>query len=150
NSVADSRRVGFDAGRPAHREPRSCLAGSAEGVEGTLRTTGRCARMLIASPSRPLHAWGGSGEGLAMTDLVGARRGAPQGVIAPKIITYTGAGRPDDLQQDSATPPDPNGAVNASYIVEFTNDFFTIYDKATGAKMAASMDAKTFWLYAGI
>jgi len=85
-----------------------------------------------------------------MTDLVDARRGAPQGVIAPKIITYTGVGRPDDLQQDSATPPDPNGAVNASYIVEFTNDFFTIYDKATGAKMADSMDAKAFWLYAGI
>src|SRR5215472_2193502 len=57
---------------------------------------------------------------------------------------------PFDFQQNSSTPPDPNGAVNASYIVEFTNDFFTIYDKATGAEAAPRMAAKTFWLYAGI
>jgi hypothetical protein len=90
-----------------------------------------------------------SREGIAMTDQWDARRGAPKG-IAPKIITYTGAARPDDLQLDSATPPDPNGAVNASSIVELTNDFFTIYDKASGGEAAPRMDAKTFWLYAGI
>jgi len=88
-------------------------------------------------------------EGTAMTDMWEARRGAPKGLV-PKITAYTGASRPVDLQQDSATPPDPNGAVNANYIVEFTNDFFSIYDKATGTLVPPRTEAKTFWLYAGI
>jgi hypothetical protein len=83
-----------------------------------------------------------------MTDMWDARRGAPNGAT-PKILTYTGAERPVDFQQNVATPPDPSGAVNASFIVESTNDFLSVYDKTTGTVLVRG-DAKAFWLYAGI
>ena len=71
-------------------------------------------------------------------------KGAP-----PKITTYTGASRTVSLQQTSSTPPDPSGAVNANYIVELINGFFSIYEKQTGALVRRVTDGE-FWSAAGV
>ena len=84
-----------------------------------------------------------------MTDLVDARRGAPQGIITPKITTWAGADRPVEKQRDGWTPPDPTGAVNANNIVEFINGFFSIYDKQNGIVVNRVTDV-TFWGRAGV
>jgi hypothetical protein len=83
-----------------------------------------------------------------MSDTQVERGGGPKGAT-PKVTTYTGASRSVDLQQDSATPSDPNGAVNSDYIVELINGSFSIYEKATG-NLVVRTEHKTFWLYAGI
>jgi hypothetical protein len=83
-----------------------------------------------------------------MADMRDARRGAPKGP-APTIVTYTGASRSVQAQQNSATPPDPSGAVNAGYIVELINDAFSIYDKQTGNLVSRDDPAK-FWASAGL
>jgi hypothetical protein len=83
-----------------------------------------------------------------MTDRWDARRGGPKGP-APKITTYTGASRSVQEQRDGWTPPDPTGAVNDKYIVEFINDVFSIYDKPTGALVSRVSDGE-FWGAAGV
>ncbi len=83
-----------------------------------------------------------------MTDMHDSRRGAPK-VPPPKITTYTGASRSVEFQHDGTTPPDPTGAVNANYIVEFINGFFSIYDKQTGTLVKRVSDGE-FWAAAGI
>jgi hypothetical protein len=81
-----------------------------------------------------------------MTDAQNAR-GAELNGVAPRITSYTGASRPG--QQESSTPPDPNGAVNANYIVEFINGVFSVYDKQTGGVVSRVSDGD-FWRQAGI
>lgn len=83
-----------------------------------------------------------------MTDMRDARRGEPRGP-APTITTFLGSARTDDAQQNGTTPPDPTGAVNANFIVEFINDFFSIYDKQTGNLVRRVSDGE-FWTKAGI
>lgn len=89
-----------------------------------------------------------AGEGLTMTDIWSARRGEPKGLV-PTITTYLGASLTDDAQRNSSTPPDPTGAVNANFIVELINGFFSIYAKQNGALVSRVTDGE-FWAKAGI
>src|SRR5262245_1176837 len=88
-----------------------------------------------------------------MTDLWDARRGAPKGrplaPLPPKITTYPGASRSVEDQHDGLTPPDPTGAVNANFIVEFINGFFSIYNKRDGSLVNRVTDGE-FWKAARI
>jgi hypothetical protein len=46
--------------------------------------------------------------------------------------------------------PDPNGAVNGAYFVEFINGFFAIYDKETGNLVGNRVTDSQFWQSAGL
>lgn len=75
---------------------------------------------------------------------------AEQRPILPKLTAkilqnFAGVGQGDYGYSDSLTPPDTNASVGDTQVVEFVNDSFAIFDKATGALVAGPTPGSAFW-----
>jgi hypothetical protein len=76
----------------------------------------------------------------------GAEQHAPLPKLSAKILqNFAGVGQGDYGYSDSLTPPDTNASVGNTQVVEFVNDSFAIFDKATGALIAGPTAGSAFW-----
>ena len=74
----------------------------------------------------------------------------PSGAPVNVTVNVNSDGQSDD---DNATfvgfpvvPPDTNGAVGADQFVQWVNLVYTVYDKATGARVLGPLPGNNFWL----
>jgi hypothetical protein len=76
--------------------------------------------------------------------------GALQSTAAPSAATtaglsFAGVGYGDHGFVPDAAPPDTTGAVGASQYVQWVNESFAVFDKATGALLAGPLRGNTLW-----
>ncbi len=93
-------------------------------------------------PVRPLP--GASTPGPDVAD------GALQTSTGPLVATtaglnFAGVGNGDYGFVPNAAPPDTNGAVGATQYVQWVNESFAVFDKATGALVLGPVAGKTLW-----
>jgi hypothetical protein len=60
-------------------------------------------------------------------------------------LGFAGLGNGDYSFTPNAAPPDTNGAVGATQFVQWVNESFAVFDKATGAKLYGPVAANTLW-----
>jgi hypothetical protein len=60
-------------------------------------------------------------------------------------LNFAGVGDGDYGFSPNAAPPDPNGAVGATQYVQWVNESFAIFDKATGALLMGPVAGNTLW-----
>jgi hypothetical protein len=90
-------------------------------------------------PARPLA-----------TGRPGLRDGALQTTTGPRVATtaglsFAGVGAGDYGFSPNAAPPDPNLSVGATQVVQWVNESFAVFDKATGALVHGPVAGNTLW-----
>jgi hypothetical protein len=60
-------------------------------------------------------------------------------------LNFAGVGNGDYGFAPNAAPPDTNGAVGATQYVQWVNESFAVFDKATGAKVYGPAAGNTLW-----
>jgi hypothetical protein len=60
-------------------------------------------------------------------------------------LSFAGVGNGDYGFAPDAAPPDTNGAVGATQFVQWVNESFAVFDKATGAKVYGPAAGNTLW-----
>jgi hypothetical protein len=60
-------------------------------------------------------------------------------------LNFAGVGNADYGFSPDAAPPDTNGAVGATQYVQWVNESFAIFDKATGALLSGPTRGNTLW-----
>jgi hypothetical protein len=73
-----------------------------------------------------------------------------QTTIGPAVgttagLNFAGVGNGDYGFAPNAAPPDTNGAVGATQYVQWVNESFAVFDKATGALVAGPTTGNTVW-----
>jgi hypothetical protein len=73
-----------------------------------------------------------------------------QTTVAPLVVTtaglsFPGVGNGDYGFAPNAAPPDTNGAVGATQYVQWVNESFAVFDKATGARISGPVAGNTLW-----
>ena len=76
--------------------------------------------------------------------------GALQSSAGPAVavtagLNFAGVGQGDYGFSPDAAPPDTNGAVGATQYVQWVNESFAVFDKATGAKLYGPAAGNTLW-----
>jgi len=76
--------------------------------------------------------------------------GALQTTTGPKVATtaglsFAGVGNGDYGFAPNAAPPDTNGAVGATQYVQWVNESFAVFNKATGALVKGPTAGNTLW-----
>jgi len=76
--------------------------------------------------------------------------GALQGTAGPAGATtpglgFAGVGNGDYGFAPNAAPPDTNGAVGTTQYVQWVNESFAVFNKATGAKILGPLAGNTLW-----
>jgi len=90
-------------------------------------------------PARPLA-----------TGRPGLRDGALQTTTGPRVATtaglsFAGVGAGDYGFSPNAAPPDPNLSVGATQVVQWVNESFAVFDKATGALVHGPVAGNMLW-----
>jgi hypothetical protein len=73
-----------------------------------------------------------------------------QSTVGPAVATtpglsFAGVGNGDYGFAPNAAPPDTNGAVGATQYVQWVNESFAVFDKATGALVHGPVAGNTLW-----
>jgi hypothetical protein len=108
-----------------------------------LRDIPSATRVAAETPDRPLRLIGAHSPGGVDVGL----QGTPGPAIASTAgIGFAGVGNGDYGFVPNAAPPDTNGAVGATQYVQWVNESFAVFDKATGAIAAGFPKAgNTIW-----
>jgi hypothetical protein len=61
------------------------------------------------------------------------------------LLNFAGVGNGDYGFSPDAAPPDTNGAVGATQYVQWVNESFAVFDKATGARVFGPVLGKSLW-----
>src|SRR5204863_409684 len=69
----------------------------------------------------------------------------PVKVGTTDLLNFAGVGQGDYGFNDSVAPPDTNGAVGATQYVQWVNESFAVFDKATGSKLYGPVAGNTLW-----
>lgn len=92
---------------------------------------------------RPLRLIGSSGpdqaDGALQSQTVGSAVATTSG------LNFAGVGDGDYGFTPNAAPPDTNGAVGATQYVQWVNETFAVFDKATGAIVGSPKAGNTLW-----
>jgi hypothetical protein len=99
------------------------------------------ARHLTERPLRPLP---GEQAAAPVTDPV-VQSSAPLVSLAGAGLNFAGVGNGDYGFVPNAAPPDTNGAVGATQYVQWVNESFAVFDKATGAILKGPVAGNTLW-----
>ena len=75
---------------------------------------------------------------------------ALQTTVGPLVVTtsglnFAGVGKGDYGFSPNAAPPDTNLAVGATQVVQWVNESFAVFDKATGALLLGPVAGNTLW-----
>jgi hypothetical protein len=138
---------GGDALDPTTQEAQSPELSVSDAVQHDvsppLRDMVPFARATEAHADRPLRLIQSMGP--AVDDaIVQAAPGATAAVISG--LNFAGVGNGDYGFTPDAAPPDTNGAVGATQFVQWVNESFAVFDKATGAIAAGFPKAgNTLW-----
>jgi hypothetical protein len=83
-------------------------------------------------------------DGLAEGQMDPVAQKAPGILVpAPIVNSFDGVGIPNYAV--NAAPPDTNGAVGATQYVQWVNEAFAVFDKATGATLYGPANGNTLW-----
>ena len=74
-----------------------------------------------------------------------AQTGVPAPSAATGVLNIAGVGNGDYGFSPDAAPPDTNGAVGATQFVQWVNESFAVFDKATGALQFGPAAGNTLW-----
>ena len=66
-------------------------------------------------------------------------------VATTAVLNFAGVGDGDYGFAPNAAPPDTNGAVGATQYVQWVNESFAVFDKATGALVLGPVAGNTLW-----
>lgn len=95
---------------------------------------------------KPLRTIPGSASNNLQTDPVLQSSASGPQVAATNGLNIAGVGKGDYGFSPNAAPPDTNGAVGATQYVQWVNESFAVFDKATGAIAAGFPKAgNTLW-----
>ena len=85
-------------------------------------------------------------NGIAMNQPDGATQVAAGPLVATTNgLNFAGVGNGDYNFAPNAAPPDTNGAVGATQYVQWVNESFAVFDKATGALVYGPTLGNTLW-----
>ena len=99
------------------------------------------ARSLTERPFRP--APGEQAQAPVPDGALQTSPGLPALVTAG--LNFAGVGNGDYGFSPNAAPPDTNGAVGATQYVQWVNESFAVFNKATGAIVAGPTAGNTLW-----
>jgi hypothetical protein len=73
-----------------------------------------------------------------------------QTIVGPLVgtipgLNFAGVGNGDYGFAPDAAPPDTNGAVGATQFVQWVNESFAVFNKATGARVLGPVAGKSLW-----
>src|SRR5437763_705947 len=91
-------------------------------------------------PARPIPVSGSAGE----TTSSGTSSPAPA-LAVTSGLNFAGVGNGDYGFFPDAAPPDTNLAVGATQVVQWVNESFAVFDKATGALVAGPTRGNALW-----
>jgi hypothetical protein len=132
------------AAPPAPQQGSPAVSSSiAHGVTGPIRDAGAPVKEERGPDTKPLHLIP-RGQSKQQSDA------ATQGTTLPAINVsggpgFAGVGQGDYGYSDDAAPPDPNLAVGATQVVQWVNESFAVFNKATGAKVMGPTPGNTLW-----
>src|SRR5919108_3277444 len=70
---------------------------------------------------------------------------ATPAVVTSNVTAFAGVGNGDYGFAPNAAPPDTNGAVGATQYVQWVNESFAIFDKATGSLIKGPIAGNSLW-----
>ena len=92
---------------------------------------------------RPLRFPGAQAHGSQTDPVV---QSGPTAKLAPSTANnFAGVGLGDYGFVPNAAPPDPNGAVGATQYVQWVNESYAVFDKATGALLLGPVPGNLLW-----
>ncbi len=139
---------------PAHLAGRSAQRGAQPQIDVSVSVHHDVSAPLRDVPSaprarslteRPLRSTPGEQAEAPVKD--GALQTSPiQTALVSSVLNFAGVGDGDYGFSPNAAPPDTNGAVGATQYVQWVNESFAVFDKATGALVAAPKTGNTLWV----
>src|SRR5712691_5607407 len=100
------------------------------------------ARTLTERPLRPLP---GEQAEAPVPDPVVQTSAPLASLTLPTGLNFAGVGNGDYGFAPNAAPPDTNGAVGATQFVQWVNESFAVFNKATGALVYGPAAGNTLW-----
>jgi hypothetical protein len=96
-------------------------------------------------PLRPVSSSAHGGPGGGATDPVLQTTATTTLAVTPGL-NFAGVGNGDYGFAPNAAPPDTNGAVGATQYVQWVNESFAVFDKATGALLSGPKAGNSAWV----
>jgi hypothetical protein len=103
------------------------------------------ARERPVRPISPDAPGGGNGGGGGRGGDPDVQTNATAALLITNSLNFAGVGDGDYGFAPNAAPPDTNGAAGATQYVQWVNESFAVFDKATGTLVLAPRAGNTLW-----